>query len=207
MKLQQLPDLNQTEHVFDDERVAFVTRSICDSADDDPLNWTGDQIVSVVRDHHNFDPDAFAKNKRNTDCVKLGYYRHGSSLWFVQGEAPPGADCPWDSVHLAGLWIPGFHSLKQLQQVSKAKGKLRRAKALELAREACRIYSVWCNGEVYGYDVKVYRALYDDATLVTDRQRYVASGDVLVDESCGGFYLMSEADQEYMLSQINYLLK
>lgn len=207
MKLQELPKLNETAHVHDGDRIAFVTLFV-DENTENPLDWTGDQIASVVvGDRRCFSPKEFSKHLRNRDCVKLSYYRHSDCLWYVQGEAPAGADCPWDSVHLAGLWVPGESSLQELQQVSKTKGKNRRAKALALARASCALYSAWSNGEVYGYDVEVYNALYDDEELVTDRQRYARSGDVLVDESCGGFYLLNSEDEKDMLRDINDHLK
>ena len=87
-------------------------------------------ILSLNRRHRNYDPagveDAI---ERNPDAVPLSYYEHGFCLWAVAGELPPQARCPWDSVTLAGVWLPDADTL--------ASAQLRRQGPVTFHVEAC----------------------------------------------------------------------
>jgi hypothetical protein len=88
--------------------------------------------------------------EENPDAVPLSYYEHGLCLWTVAGELPPGADCPWDSVGIAGFWLPDAETLESAKNYG---GFTRRMFMRKRARQACDAYTQWCNGEVYGYEV------------------------------------------------------
>jgi hypothetical protein len=58
----------------------------------------------------------------------------------------------------------------------------------EWAAQACDVYTQWCNGEVYGYQVVVYRARHShDGHLYDDLDDY-RFDTALWDDSCWGFY-------------------
>jgi hypothetical protein len=74
-------------------------------------------ILSLNRRHVNFDPDGIdAAIQDNPDAVPLSYYEHGLCLWSVAGELPAAARCPWDSVGLAGIWLPDLHTLESAKR-------------------------------------------------------------------------------------------
>jgi hypothetical protein len=64
---------------------------------------------------------------------------------------PAGARCPWDSVAFAGVWLPDAETLVSARNYG---GFTRRMFMRKRAREACDVYTQWCNGEVYGYQVE-----------------------------------------------------
>lgn len=109
-------------------------------------------ILSLNRRHRNFDPDAIeAAVTGNPDAVPLSYYEHGLCLWRVAGELPASATCPFDSVAFAGLWLPDAETLASARFYG---GRTRRHFMRKHAREACDVYTQWCNGEVYGFEIE-----------------------------------------------------
>jgi hypothetical protein len=109
-------------------------------------------ILSLNRRHRHFDPDGIdAAIAGNPDAGPLSYYEHGLCRWSVAGELPPGARCPWDSVAFAGLWLPDALTLASARPYG---GSTRRHFMRKRARQACAIYTQWCNGDVYGYQVE-----------------------------------------------------
>lgn len=108
-------------------------------------------IVSLNRRHANFDPDGVDQAIRhNPDAVPLSDFEHGQCRWSVVGEPPPGARCPWDSVPFAGVWLPDAATLESARRYE---GSARRHFLRQRAREACAVYTQWCNGDIYGYEV------------------------------------------------------
>jgi hypothetical protein len=108
-------------------------------------------ILSLNRRHVNFDPDGIdAAIEGNPDAVPLSYFEHGRCLWSVAGELPAVARCPWDSVPFAGLWLPDALTLASARNYGD---RTRRHFMRKRARQACDVYTTWCNGEVYGYEV------------------------------------------------------
>jgi hypothetical protein len=107
-------------------------------------------ILSLNRRHVNFDPAGIEEAITDPDAVKLSYYEHGRCLWTVAGELPPGARCPWDSVGFAGLWLPDAQTLESARNYG---GRTRRHFMHKRARQACEVYTGWCNGDVFGYAV------------------------------------------------------
>lgn len=91
-----------------------------------------------------FDIDTREKIKEdNPDAVRIDKYEH-SSIWYsIAGE---GRQCRWDTSSAWAVWYPDnclFDELKKL------KGKARRNKCIEYARQACELANQWNNGEVY----------------------------------------------------------
>jgi hypothetical protein len=109
-------------------------------------------ILSLNRRHINFDSGGIeAAIGSNPDAVPLSYFEHGRCLWCVAGELPAGARCPWDSVAFAGLWLPDSETLASARKYG---GWTRRQFMRMRARQACDAYTIWCNGEVYGYEIE-----------------------------------------------------
>jgi hypothetical protein len=110
-------------------------------------------ILSLNRRHVNFDPEGIELAiETNPDAVPLSYFEHGLCLWAVAGELPPGASCRWDSVEFAGMWLPDAQTLASARNYG---GRTRRHFMRKRARQACGLYTGWCNGEVYGYEVEL----------------------------------------------------
>jgi hypothetical protein len=107
-------------------------------------------ILSLNGRHRNFERDAIEAAMNDTDAVPLSYFEHGRCLWAVAGELPAGARCPWDSVAVAGLWLPDALTLESARNYG---GRTRQHFMRKRARQACEAYTLWCNGEVYGYEV------------------------------------------------------
>lgn len=109
-------------------------------------------ILSLNRRHGNFDPEGVeAALASHPDAVPLSYYEHGLCLWRVAGELPSGANCPFDSVPLAGVWLPDAETLASARDYG---GRTRRLFMQKRARRACEAYTQWCNGEIYGYAIE-----------------------------------------------------
>ncbi len=108
-------------------------------------------ILSLNRRHPNFDPAGVEYAiDRNPDAVPLSYFEHGLCRWSVAGELPATCRCPWDSVPLAGVWLPDAGTLVSARPYGCF---TRRQFMRKRAREACDAYTQWCNGEVYGYEI------------------------------------------------------
>jgi hypothetical protein len=109
-------------------------------------------ILSLNRRHRNFAPARIEEALAgDPDAVPLSYFEHGLCRWSVAGELPAGCQCPWDSVALAGVWLPDAETLDSAKNYG---GFTRRMFMRKRARQACDAYTQWCNGEVYGYDVE-----------------------------------------------------
>ena len=84
-----------------------------------------------------------------------------------------------------GLWIPD----KCTRESYTGQDKLsRRDWMVKQAESACETYTDYCNGSVYGYDVRVYAIRRnDDGEIITDRD-YYEHHTALDEDSCWGFY-------------------
>jgi hypothetical protein len=108
-------------------------------------------ILSLNRRHGNFDPGGVASAiEHDPDAVPLSYYEHGRCLWSIAGELPAGARCPFDSVPLAGVWLPDAETLASAKDYG---GWTRRQFMRKRARQACDAYTQWCNGDIYGFEI------------------------------------------------------
>jgi len=108
------------------------------------------KILSLNRRHRNFDPAGIEAAIADPDAVPLSYFEHGLCLWSVAGELPTGAGCPFDSVDFAGVWLPDTATLASARPYG---GWTRRQFMRKRARQACEVYTLWCNGGVYGYEI------------------------------------------------------
>jgi hypothetical protein len=134
------------------------------------------KIYSLGRRHSNHDEAAVRDAlDNNPDVVPLGYYEHGLCRWFVSGHAPPGADCPWDGVPFAGVWVP---DKEVLEEAAELRGKERKAFMAQRASQVCETYTQWCNGEIYSFLVE------KQSTCDQGHHHYEHV------DSCGGMYGM-----------------
>jgi hypothetical protein len=132
-------------------------------------------ILSLNRRHRNFDSAGVEEAiEHNPDAVPLSYFDHGRCQWAVAGELPPGARCPWDSVAVAGVWLPDAGTLESAQRYG---GRTRRQFMRIRARQACLAYTQWCNGGVFGYEIR--------RLVVCGKCRGEGSEPV---DSCWGFF-------------------
>lgn len=149
-----------------------------------PLNWSEmGTILSLNRRHVNFDPAGVEEAiKHNQDAVPLSYYEHCRCLWCVAGELPAGANCPWDAVGLAGVWLPDAETLAAARNYG---GRTRQHFMRKRARQACGVYTRWCNGDVYGFEL---------ARIITCPSCGEEKEEPV--ESCWGFYGLENCQAE-----------
>jgi hypothetical protein len=165
------------------------------------------EIRSFSHNHGNFiDPDeAKAMMKKNKYIILLSYYEHGNCLWYVKDHDPTWLpDKQWDGVEYAGIWVPDsciMESMlpaikyeckdkgidyKSLSKVERA--NLRKDWMIRQAESACEVYTQYCNGEVYWYNIEVYTIRkHENGDILDEKSDYRKDAPV-EDESCGGFY-------------------
>jgi uncharacterized protein YbaR (Trm112 family) len=91
-----------------------------------------------------YDPETREQTgKENPDAVRIDKYEHSGITYSVAGE---GRNCRWDTSSTWAVWYPDNCLLDELKGL---KGKTRRNKCIEYARQACELFNQWCNGEVY----------------------------------------------------------
>jgi len=157
-----------------------------DECGENPLeDWdeTG-KIFSFNTRHVNFAPaDRFTDDNGSLlpDTVLLSYYEHGLCKWGVARDMVGMPDWQWDCAAFAGVWVPDEGLLSYCDGLT---GSERRAKLTEYARQACDLYTAYCNGDVWGYIAEVRET--------SDRpacSHCGASPDPIVaSDSCFGFY-------------------
>lgn len=115
----------------------FSNRFINHKSPDDP-------DLQLNRDGSSDNPELQKKLEEGL-AFNLGYFEHGNCLWFLKGQAPPGANCPWDGTPFAGIAI--------WEEDEDNMG----AKTYEDREKDCRSflesYTCWCNGDGYGYAI------------------------------------------------------
>lgn len=134
--------------------------------------WT---LYSFSRRHTSFkDPSEFFPDGKPSIGLRrklevgtaflLSYYEHGNSVWSLRGTGPK---CQFDSVDVAGILL-----CKEPKNMG--------AKTLEARRTDAGyfvdIYTAWCNGDGYGYQIE------EEVTLPCGHKEIK---DV---DSCYGFY-------------------
>jgi len=164
------------------QAIKLVVNLWHDDQVDDPTeeNWT---VVSFSSRHNAFrHPDEFEDNAEHAERVKAGlafplsYFEHGQCLWTLAGELPPGADCPFDSVGLAG-WIIWERDEEEMGAETVEDRRKDAAAFIEH-------YTNWCNGQVFGYTIEAFKVCEccGQDTELSDEE---AGLDL---PSCGGYY-------------------
>jgi len=121
------------------------------------------KIFSFGRKHGNFLPmeatnieDAcveldkrFGKNRWNF----LSYYQHDGCMWFPTGSpAPAGVEFQWDGRRIAGVWVADYQHWEKIRRWKPLK---RSDEISKTAALACKLYTAWCNGEVYNIEMEI----------------------------------------------------
>jgi hypothetical protein len=128
------------------------------------------------------------------DAVFLSYFEHGNCLWGVAGTMSGMPDFRWDGVGTAGLWIPDKYLLEEAEKMEKGSPE-RLAKMKKWAGQACEVYTQWCNGEVYGATVEVYKVRESVSGDIYDRREDYRYETSVFEESCFGFFGMECAEE------------
>lgn len=184
------------------KKLAVFVDMDSDTSADNPLDSAGaDTIISLNRRHNNFSLEKFEAHAKDPHAVLLSYYEHGNCAWFPQGQGGAGMDCPFDSVRLAGLWLPGPDVADQAAAIQDSAE--RRAWLRQQAAACCEMYSAWCNGEVYRWELSVFPALYDGNGEPYDRPADYRRTVALYLAEDSGIYLLREDDRASALNDIN----
>jgi hypothetical protein len=185
----QFPDnVGETSHTIIGKYILFIDVKYDDSSENPCKDWDGvGSIRSLSRRHIDSIDYAEAKELLETDkdVVALSYYEHGNSLWMVAAlPAPAGVEFQWDGVRFAGVWIPD-KSVRE--SYIKQDGLTRRDWMVKQADAACKTYTDFCNGYVYGYNVQLHKLRKENGNEYTGFSDYRFS-EALFDDSCWGFY-------------------
>jgi hypothetical protein len=109
-----------------------------DSDAPNPLEYASEigTVVSLMRKHDKFDArGADEALAGNADRVPLSDYKHALCLWSVASELPAISRCRFDSIPLAGVWLPDAETLVSAAPLL---GLSRRHFMHIRARRACR---------------------------------------------------------------------
>lgn len=171
-------------------------------------DWVGDplkdtdcygEIVSRIDRSITHDVARFHDLRDEPDCVVLGYFEHGDCDWHVGDRQTFGmqGDYFWDGTPGAGLWIPNDHLLKYELEPLKDPVE-RRARAVELAGQACQVFTAWCNGYVYAVGIKAYRARYSPL-----KELYDDLNDYRYDTPCYDAHICGLYDYEGLKAAVD----
>lgn len=181
--------------------------------DTDAINpceeWDGfGQIRSLSTRHMNnisiYEVESLLEDKINQEqMIPLSYFEHGNCIWGVKGTMSNMPDFNWDGVNFAGIWIPDKECIASVdiwEKEAKEKDEQfnRNDKFKEMAEQACKTYTAYCNGEVYGYQLELYRLQNDSDGAIEEHGNYEHL-DQLFEDSCWGFY---GDDIDYMKESI-----
>lgn len=120
------------------------------------------------------------------DAVLLSYFEHGRCLWGVRGSMSAIPDFQWDGVGMAGVWLPDKYLTEELDKLPTED---RRQRAEEFAEQACKLYTSWCNGDVYWARVTVYSLLRDtDGAVIDAVEHYDTNAEPTFEMHAHGIY-------------------
>lgn len=177
-----LPDQINQVTVTPFEKYLIFIEIIHDEFSENPLKaFDGmGEIYSFSQRHINYmDPGAVMSLP---GAVPLSYFEHGNCLWFVAGDpTPPGVEFQWDGVRYAGVWAPDKECLESNPHPAGTEETT--AWLRKQARQACELYTAWCNGECYGYRIWAVEKVgdYDDPDDYGNK-------DNIWEDDCWGYY-------------------
>lgn len=179
------------------DHIVFVTIDYDISPENPCKAWDGfGEIRSLSNRHINRIDRDEAKEllESDEDVVALSYFEHGNSLWMVMNSpTPAGVEFRWDGVRFAGVWIP---DKCVRESYTGQDGLPRRDWMVEQAKSACETYTQWVNGEVYGYNVEIYKLRKDDDGEPYDLESDYRRENTIFEDSCWGFYGWEHVEQE-----------
>lgn len=169
-------------------KAVFISIEQDENAENPLKRWDGaGSIYSLNRRHDNYDRDAIEDAlQNNPDAVPLSYFEHSSCVWGLAEDLKkmPGVEFTFDGVEFAGVWIPDASCLEELK---KLEGQRRKDEARKMAKQACEVYTQYCNGEIYQYCVDIYNVKFFDGEPSAEKEDYRRDEPVLRD-SCGEFF-------------------
>ena len=87
----------------------------------------------------------------NPLAVRIDKYEHSGVSYSVEGE---GTRCRWDTSNTWAVWYPSDYIIKELKKIKNKKKQ--RKQAVEYARQACKTFNEWANGETYLIVKEIY---------------------------------------------------
>jgi hypothetical protein len=120
------------------------------------IHWKdyGQDQAREYCERRGYDPDTHAQideggpDPLDRDCFLIDKYEHSCVYYSLAGE---GTRCRWDTSNGWALWAPDACLMDELKGL---KGKKRRDKAEKYARQACKLFNDWANGNVHGYNIE-----------------------------------------------------
>ena len=113
----------------------------------------------------------------------LSYFEHGQCVWSLKNELPVGCNCCFDSVRVAGIVV--------WENDEEELGPKTIEERKEDARNFLKIYTQWCNGEIYGYRAYL-KSFCDHCDNEIQEER----------DSCWGFYSKEDMIDNLDLSDL-----
>jgi len=204
-------ETNWEHTIIQNQLIAFVSFHYDSDVENPCENWDGfGDIRSLSTKHiNNISIEEVEELIEHTtdgkeQVIPLSYFEHGQCKWGVKGTMSSMPDFNWDGVDFAGVWIPDDECIASVdiwEKEAKEKGEEfnRNEKFKEMAKQACETYTSYCNGEVYGYQIELYRLQFDgDGDPIEEHGNYEHL-DQLYEDSCNGFF---GNDIEYMKENI-----
>lgn len=192
-----MPEHVDTAHTILGNRILFV--SILPDSDQpnpcDEMDGFG-MMHSLSNRHFNHITMEHAQSilEENKDAVRLSYFEHGNCLWMVSdAPTPPGVEFQWDGVRFAGLWVPDKCLLDEVDGLTT---EARHTRMQQFATQACETYSQWCNGEIYGYSVSLYKLRKDTQGEPYEKEDDYRRDKAIEEDSCFGFFGYDCVQQE-----------
>lgn len=174
MKLDEVKDLDiGKDYLFVDQLGRRVLiRTDQDEVYEDPLQDMDAQgrIYSFNTRHNSCideglppnicDLPAFLDGKFGKGCwVLLSYFEHGNCLWFPKADERTrsmlSGDFRWDGNSTAGVWVMDKCLKKDIRGAMKRLKMTRDQVLYQWAKEACEMFTCYCNGECFAYSVEV----------------------------------------------------
>ncbi len=120
------------------------------------------------------------------EAASAALRRAGSLVEVTRAE-----DGSWAAKLRDGESLEGFKSPGRARGAALA--KVRRTLERKFAAKTCEIYTKWCNGDCWGWSVRVFAIRRDPDGFVWDDIDDYRRDEALFDESTGGYYGRDEA--------------
>jgi len=131
----------------------------------------------------------------DADTVPLVRGGSGDGMRWTAKSRPTGQILEFGRID--GFWEPDEDTCREAQEAGHAVGTPERlAFMFGRAESTARVYSQWCNGEVYYFRVEAYRVRRDDDGEPFDEEHDYRRDTPLFEESCGGIY--EDDDDKYI---------
>lgn len=148
------------EHIMNTTAIKLVIKFWNDDCAESPADNDGQwKPYSFSHRHSNFtdpsdlgfDEDGHPEKELQAKldaglAFTLSYFEHGQCVWSIQGDGP---QCRWDNVSFAGLLVWEHEE----DDIGATTYEDRRKDAAAFIER----FTLWCNGEVYGYTMEAFR--------------------------------------------------